>query len=70
VLGSEQRVAFSERNVELLGEAQQHVPARLRSPGFDKAEMARGDFGRRGQLNLSQATSLAPFTQQFADGPG
>jgi hypothetical protein len=66
----EQCVALAERNVELLGEAHQHVPARLRSPVLEETQMARRDFGFGSQIDLSDAPSLAPFTQQCADRPG
>jgi len=56
-----EHVAFAHRHLELLGKVQQHVAARLRAPGFDEAQMPRGDAGVAGELELAQAPALAPF---------
>ena len=39
--GDQQRVAFAQRDVEVLGEAHHHRPARSRTAGLEEAEMAR-----------------------------
>lgn len=48
----QQRVAVAQRHVEALGQAQDHLARRLRPPGLDEAQMARGDLGRDRLANL------------------
>ena len=43
----EQRIALAQRDVEVVGEVQHHLPARSRPAGLHEAEMAGGDAGRR-----------------------
>ena len=38
--GEQQRVAFAERYVEVVGQAQHHLPARARPPCLDEADVA------------------------------
>ena len=63
----QQQIAIAQRHVELFGKAQHHLAAWLRPAGFQKTEMPRGDFRIERQLELAQATPLAPLAQQIAD---
>lgn len=65
--GEQQRVAFPQRNVEPLGEAQHHLPARHRPPGLHETQVARGNTGMRRQFQLTQPPAHPPVPQQFAD---
>ena len=51
-----------------LGQAQHHVARRLRAPGLEEAQMARGNFGVRRDIELAHAAALTPFAQQSANG--
>ncbi len=59
-------VAFAKGHVELLRQEQHHLAARLRAPGLEKAQMARGDLGLESEIHLAQAAALAPFAQEIA----
>ena len=61
----QQQIAIAQRHVQLFGETQHHVAAWLRPAGFQKAQMPRGDFRFERQLELAQATALAPLAQQI-----
>ena len=65
--GLQQDIPVTQRHLELLGQVQHHLAARLRAAGFQKAEMSRGDFRFERQLELTHAATLAPFAQQVAD---
>ena len=43
--GDQQHVALAHRNIELLGEMQHHLAARLRAPGLDEAQVPRRNLG-------------------------
>ena len=62
----QQHIAVTQRNIELLGQMEHHVAARLRPPGFQKAEVARGDFGLGCEVELAQVPALPPLAQQVA----
>ncbi|MCY1559255.1 hypothetical protein D9M68_962750 [compost metagenome] len=49
---------------------QEHLAAGLGAPGFDEAQVARGDIGLAGEVELTEAATLAPLAQQGADGVG
>src|ERR1043166_3042194 len=66
--GDQQDIALAHRHLELLGEVQHHVAARLRAPGLDEAEVPRGNARLAGERQLAQAPALAPFAQQMTDG--
>ena len=40
----QQEITVAQRHVELFGQPQHHIAARLRPAGLQKAEMTRGDF--------------------------
>jgi hypothetical protein len=52
---------------ETLGEAQDHLAARLRAPGLEKRDVARRDLGVHRELELRKAPALAPFLELLAD---
>ena len=60
--GDQQYIAFPLRHFQLLGEVQDHLAAGLRAPGFEKAQVARRDFGFAGQIELAEAAALPPLT--------
>src|SRR5215472_3822399 len=63
----QQYVALAQRHIELLGEMQQHVAARLRPPSLEKRQMP-GRYDRlEGKIELTQATPQAPLSQVLAD---
>ena len=62
----QQRVARAQRHVEPLGQAQQHAAARRRAASLDEAQVAGGDLGLAGELELAEAAPLAPFAQEIA----
>ena len=62
--GQEQLVAAARRHVEHAREQKDHLPARLRAPGLDEAQVARGDLGLHGQGELAHPTALAPLAEQ------
>jgi hypothetical protein len=64
----QENVAFAQRHIELCGEVENHLPTWLRAPGFQKTQVARGDFRLAGEIELAQAAALAPFAQKLADG--
>jgi hypothetical protein len=64
----QENVAFAQGHIELRGKVENHLPAWLRAPGFEKAQMARGDFRIAGEFELAQAAALAPFAEKIADG--
>ena len=68
--GQQQLVALPQRHVEMLGELDHHVAARLGAAGLDEAEMARGDLGLQRQLHLAETPLVAPAAQQRADAQG
>ena len=63
----QQHVAFAHRDIELLGEVQQHVAARLRAAGFDEAQMPGGNAGVAGEVELAEAAALPPLPYEPAD---
>ena len=65
--GDEEPVAIAQGDVELVGEVEHHLPARPRAAGLDEAEMARGDAGRVGEIELAQAPTGAPVSEELAD---
>ena len=63
----QQQVAFAHRDIELLGEVQQHVAARLRAASFDKAQVPGGNAGVAGEVELAEAAALPPLSYEPAD---
>src|SRR5215208_6784806 len=57
-------VAFAQRNVEALGEVEDHLAARPCPPRLDEAEMARRDGGSHRDLELAEVALLPPLAQQ------
>jgi hypothetical protein len=59
--GEEQAVPFTEGDVETLGEVEDHLAARPRTPGLDEAEMPRRDRRLRGELELAEVAPPPPL---------
>ena len=72
VAGGEQHpVALAEGDFEPLGEQQDHLRARGRATGLDKAQVPRGDPGLERQLHLRQPPPGPPLPQHRPrPGPG
>jgi hypothetical protein len=49
----QQRVLVSQRNLKMLCQTQNHIPARLRAPGFEVREVAGRAVRRQGQAYAS-----------------
>ena len=70
VAGRQQEVvALARRHLELLGEVEDHVAARLGPSGLHEAEVPGRDLGLKGEGELAQPTPRAPLAQQLADRP-
>ena len=63
----EQFVALPEWDVQGIAKTNDHVPARLRAPGFDEAEVSLRDARRERKGQLALAPSRAPFAQTRAE---
>src|SRR5262249_4261395 len=59
-------VALAQRNVELLGETQQHFARCLRAASLKKTQMTGRDLGLARELKLAHPALAAPFAQMFA----
>jgi hypothetical protein len=57
----EQVVAFTQGNVEALGEVEDHLAARPRAPRLDKTEMPCGDRRPHRDLELAEVAPLPPL---------
>jgi len=68
--GNQEDIAVAQRHVEPLGEMKHHLARGRGTPGFDKAQVARGNLRLAGEIELAQMTALAPLAQVFADGFG
>ena len=66
--GEQQPVALAERDLEVLGQAQNHLAARPRSAGLEEAHVARGHVGLERKLELAEAAAPAPGAEELADG--
>jgi len=63
----EKHVALAQRHLQPLRQLEHHVPRRRRPSGFHKAQVAGGDLGIAGQIELAQMTPLPPIAQVTAD---
>src|SRR5581483_459710 len=64
--GEQQGVALTQWHVELLGQTQYHLAARLRAACFEKAQVPRRNLGLTRQVELAQSPPLAPLAQKIA----
>jgi hypothetical protein len=64
----QQIVALAQRDLELLGEVQDHLAAGAGPPGLDEAQVTRGHARVAGQVQLAEPPAQPPVAQQFADG--
>jgi hypothetical protein len=58
--GQQQVVAVAQRHVELVGEVQHHLAARLRTARLQEAEVAGRDAGLERQVELAQPPPPSP----------
>ena len=65
--GEEEGVALARGDIEDLGEGDDHLAARLGAPGFDEADVARGDVGLQGEVELAHPASGTPVAEERAD---
>ena len=65
--GEQQPVALSQRDLEVLGEAQNHVPARSRPAVLEKAHVTRRDVRLERELELAEAPPPPPGPKQIPD---
>jgi hypothetical protein len=66
--GQEESVLFAQRESESMGETQDHVAAGLGAAGLDEAQVARGDVGVDGELELAEAERATPDFEFLAEG--
>ena len=65
--GEQQLVAVAQRDVELLGEMDDHLGAGPCPAGLDEADMPGGHVRLEREVQLAQAPPLAPLAQQRPD---
>ena len=65
--GEQELVALAERQLELLGQAQDHLAARAGPAGLHEAQVPSGDLRLEREVELAQPAALAPPPQQLAD---
>ena len=65
--GEQQVVALTQRDLELLGQVQDHLAAGLRAAGLDEADVPGRDAGVEREVELAAPPPLAPVAQQRAD---
>src|SRR6185312_14860836 len=68
--GDQEYIAFTQGNLQSLGELQDHLARRRGAASLHKTEMTRGYLGIPRQIELAQMAALAPFTQMVADMDG
>src|SRR5690606_26304654 len=59
-----QRIAFAKRHIELFAEPLDHRPARDGAARLDEAQVARRDAAGARQVELGEAPSDPPLTNQ------
>ena len=62
----EDGVPFPQRDLQVLGQTQNHVPAGLGAAGFEEAEVAGGNLGVERQVELAEPAALTPLTEVVA----
>ena len=68
--GEQQVVAVAQRDLELLGEVDDHLAAGLRAAGLDEAQVTSGHAGLQGEIELAEAPAAAPVLQQRPERDG
>ncbi len=66
--GEQQLVALAQRDVEALGERDDHVRARLGPPRLHEGHVAGGDAGLQRELELAEPAPHAPLAEQGSHG--
>ena len=64
--GEQQGVALAQRDLQVLAEVDQQLPAGPGPPGLDEAQVAGGDADVEGEVHLAAAPPGAPPAQQVA----
>lgn len=62
----QQRIPFSQRDRQLLGQMQRHVPAGRASPGLDKTQVPLRNSRIACQIKLTEAAPFAPVPDHLA----
>ena len=65
--GHQQRVAFPQRHVEVLGQVQHQLAARLERPVSTKLRWRVDTAASLDEVELAEAAALSPAAQQVAD---
>jgi hypothetical protein len=65
--GYKERIALSQRDLELLRQAQNELPAGGGAARLHEAQVARGHLRSQRELELAQVASLAPCAEMVAD---
>ena len=65
--GEQQPIAIPQRDVELVGEPQDHVRARCGPPGLDQADVTSRDVRGDRQVELAEPPALPPLPQECPD---
>jgi hypothetical protein len=60
----EEAVPLSQRNLEALGEVEEHLAARPCAPRLDEAEMPRRDRRLRGEFTLRELAPFSPLPEE------
>ena len=63
--GVQHHIPLAQRNRHPLGEMQHHLAVRQGAAGFQETHMFGGDLRIAGKVELTEATPLAPFSDQF-----
>ncbi len=66
--GEQDLVARAQRDVEIVGQPDDQVAARLRAPGLDKAEVPGRHLDLERELQLAQTAAFAPLAQLLSGG--
>jgi hypothetical protein len=66
--GQQHPVALAERDVEVLGQVQDHLLAGLAAAGLHEAQVARRDARLEREVELAQAPARTPGLDQWSNG--
>ena len=66
--GQQQAVALAQRHVELLGEVQDHLAARVRAARLEEAQVPGRHTGLEREVELAEPVALPPVPQQRPEG--
>jgi len=67
--GFEQAIALAQRPFQRLGQHEQGLAARLRSTGFDEADVTGGEARMHRQIELTHSACRPPLTEKVSGAP-